>query len=116
MLTRLAADSNELQAEELQGQITASGASPIATCGDRERVCVAGTLRAVTFRPHGGAPALEAELWDGTASVTLIWLGRREIAGIHPGRRLRVRGRTTNLRGRRAIYNPAYELQATGAE
>lgn len=54
---------------------------------------------------------MEAELWDGTGRVLLLWLGRRDIPGIEPGRKLVVHGRMTNVKGERAIYNPAYELQ-----
>ena len=52
---------------------------------DRERVRLRGTLRTVTLRPRGGVPALEAELFDGTGVITVVWLGRRRIAGIAPG-------------------------------
>ena len=48
-------------------------------------VTLFGTLKTVTFSPRGGVPALEGELYDGTGTVTLIWLGRRKIAGIRPG-------------------------------
>ena len=85
--------------------------TPIAESEPREVVDVAGMLRAVTLRPHGTSLTMEADLWDGTGNVTLIWLGRREIAGIQPGRRIVVRGRLTSVRGERAIYNPTYELR-----
>jgi hypothetical protein len=57
-------------------------------------------------------PTLEAELYDGTGTVSLIWLGRRRIAGIEPGRTLVVRGRISKQGPRRVIYNPWYELRA----
>lgn len=113
---RLAADPDQLQADELQADVAACGARPIDQCPDREPVCVAGTLRTVTFRPRAGVPSLEADLWDGTGAVTVVWLGRREIPGIHAGRRIRLRGRITSLRGHRAIYNPIYELRSPTAE
>ena len=50
------------------------------------------------------------ELYDGSGTVTLVWLGRREIAGISPGRQLRATGRITTNGGRRVIFNPRYEL------
>ena len=55
------------------------------SCQDRELVTLYGTLRTVMFSPRGGVPALEGELYDGTGTVKLVWLGRRRIAGIHPG-------------------------------
>jgi len=44
--------------------------------------------------------------------VTLVWLGRRKIAGIKPGAGLVVSGRVSCQDGHRVIYNPRYELQA----
>ena len=115
VLARLTASSTELQAEQLRAAIPAAGATAIADAPDRELVCLVGALRTVTLRPVAGVPALEADLWDGTGAVTVIWLGRREIPGIQPGRTLQIRGRLTTSRGRRAIYNPAYELRAPEA-
>jgi hypothetical protein len=77
---------------------------------------VAGTLRAVTLRPRGSTPSMEAELWDGTGRVLLVWLGRRDIPGIQPGRKIVVHGRLTSVKGERAIYNPAYELQPVSSD
>ena len=74
-------------------------------------VTVAGTLRTVTFSPRGGVPALEGELYDGTGTVTVIWLGRRRIAGIQPGVELIVSGRIGFVDGDRVIFNPRYELR-----
>ena len=54
--------------------------------------------------------SLEAELFDGTEGVTLIWLGRRRIPGIEPGRTMRVRGRLALREGRKVLYNPYYEI------
>ena len=52
---------------------------------DRQPVTVRGVLRTVTLRPRGGVPALEAELYDGSDVLTLIFLGRRRITGVAPG-------------------------------
>ena len=91
-----------------------AGATSIATSPDREQVCLTGTLRTVILRPRAGVPVLEAEMWDGTASVTVSWLGRRQIPGIEPGRRIVVRGRITPAPGGRTVYNPIYELRPAG--
>jgi hypothetical protein len=112
-LHRLAADEGELQAEELQEDTAAVGATPVSRCGARDIVTVFGVLRMVTLRPRGGVPTLEAELYDGSGSVYLIWLGRRRIRGIEPGRQVVARGRIAVHEGRRTIYNPDYELRAT---
>ncbi|ACY97282.1 MULTISPECIES: OB-fold nucleic acid binding domain-containing protein [Thermomonospora] len=110
-LRRLTADRDELEAEELRAGTGQEGATPIAECAERTRVRVAGTLRTVTLRPRGGAPALEAELYDGTDVISLVWLGRRKIAGIEPGRRLRAEGLVSTQDGRKTMFNPRYELR-----
>ena len=108
---RLASSKAELEAEELQKSTGVEGATPICDCHTRRRALVAGTLRTVTLRPRGGAPALEAELYDGTDVINLVWLGRRKIAGIEPGRRLRAEGLVSIQDGRKVIFNPRYELR-----
>ena len=59
---------------------------------------------------RGGVPALEAELDDGTGVLTVIWLGRRRISGIAPGRSLQVEGRIGRQEGEPVLFNPRYEL------
>jgi len=114
-LTRLTADEQDLDSQELQQEAASAGATHVSECSVGAPVCVAGSLRAVVLRPRAGVPTLEAELYDGTGSVTLIWLGRRRIRGIDPGRSVVVHGRLTKQDGRPTIYNPAYELRAPGA-
>ncbi len=109
-ISRLVAPQQEVHAEQEQERAVALGGTPIAKLQLRERAVVCGTLRSVTLRPRAGVPALEAELFDGSGSVALIWLGRRHIAGIEPGRRVRVTGMVTDADGQQAIFNPRYEL------
>jgi hypothetical protein len=110
-LRGLASSVDEREAEELRDFSADCGARSIRNCSDREMVTVAGTLRTVTFSPRGGVPALEGELYDGTGTVTVIWLGRRRIAGIQPGVELIVSGRIGVVDGDRVIFNPRYELR-----
>jgi amino acid transporter len=109
-LREIAAGHEHLQAEELKAHAASLRAKPIADSSDRQPTVAAGTLRAVTMRPRGNSPALQADLWDGTGSVTLVWLGRRNIPGVEPGRKILVRGRVANIRGVRTMFNPSYEL------
>jgi hypothetical protein len=67
----------------------------------------------VTLRPLGGAPTLEAELYDGSDVINLVWLGRRRIVGIEPGRLLRAEGVVTEQNGRKVMFNPRYDLRAS---
>ncbi len=108
---RLASPQSEIEAQELREDADEVGATPIVSCGERRRFCVAGTLRTVTLRPRGGAPALEAELYDGSDVIDLVWLGRRKIAGIEPGRTVKAEGLVSMQDGRKVMFNPRYELR-----
>ncbi|MGR8007721.1 OB-fold nucleic acid binding domain-containing protein [Streptomyces hypolithicus] len=116
ILDRLSTSQEELHSAELQEAAQAAGCSRICDCGDRQVVKVTGTLRTVTLRPRAGVPALEAELFDGTAPLDVVWLGRRSIVGIEPGRRLIASGRISMSHGRRVLFNPKYELRPLGQE
>lgn len=113
-LSRLTSDADDRDTRELRADAASLGATHVAACTVGAPVCVAGELRAVVLRPRAGVPTLEAELYDGTGTVTLIWLGRRRIRGIDPGRAVVARGRLTRQDERPTIYNPAYELRASG--
>jgi hypothetical protein len=111
---RLAATDAEVEAESLQSHCSRLGATLIEDAGDREIVSVAGTVRSVTLRPVGGVPALEADVYDGSGAVTVVFLGRRQVAGIKPGVMMGVEGRLARSGTRATIYNPAYTLYAAG--
>jgi len=106
------ANADDQHAKELRATTRAGQCDLIVDCSERTPVRLRGTLKNVTLRPRGGVPALEAELFDGSGSLTLVWLGRREIAAITPGRSLEVQGRIGRLGGDRIIYNPRYTLLA----
>lgn len=114
-LKRITADEEELEAQDLQDEAQQAGATAVSRCRLGGEVCIAGTLKAVVLRPLAGVPTLEAELYDGTGSVLLVFLGRRRIRGLEPGRALVARGRLTKRDGRPTLYNPAYELRVAGA-
>jgi hypothetical protein len=107
---RLTADREQLQADEEAAAAARLGGTPCGELSGRRRATVSGTLHSVTLRPHGGVPALEAQLSDGTGSLVLVWLGRREIVGVEPGAALRVEGFVACTEGRKVLYNPRYEL------
>jgi len=104
------ADVEHTDARDLRRANRLAGVVSIDDAPDRQPVRLRGTLRTVTLRPRGGVPALEADLYDGTGSLTLVWLGRRRIAGVAPGRKVEVSGRIGVYAGARVIYNPRYEL------
>lgn len=106
---RLTRTQAQVEAEELLAQQGNALAERIDCCHAGDHVTVQGMVRSMTLRPRGSAPALEIELYDGSGSVTVVWMGRRRIPGISPGRTMVVSGRLTGVGP--TIYNPRYELK-----
>ena len=104
---RLADSAHSLDADDLRQESDDCNAAKCASAKRGELTTVQGRLRHVVFTPNESVPTVEAELFDGTGTIELIWLGRRQIAGIEPGRTLLVTGRVGEHAGRPAIYNPA---------
>jgi hypothetical protein len=114
LLHRLTASASRLDAEELREEVEQRACVPLHDLRPGSYVQVVGRLRAVVYTPSETVPTLEAELFDGSDSMELVWLGRRRIAGLEPGRRVVARGRVGDHNGRKAIYNPWYELLQSG--
>src|ERR1700754_2897997 len=108
---RFTASEAELDAEELQRDSAESGCTLAGQVRRGQLVTVSGRLRTVVYTPRSNLPTLEADLYDGSDVVTLVWLGRRRMAGIEPGRQLTARGRVAVRDDRKVIYNPYYELE-----
>lgn len=115
-LDRLLASQPEVEAAEERRTTAHEGTSAIADVAARHHAVVSGVLRSVTLRPPTDTPALEADLYDGSGTLRLIWSGRREIRGIEPGRRLRAEGRVATVDGRKTMFNPRYELRPRPGE
>jgi RecG-like helicase len=104
----------QVEADELRDQVAGAdlaGLTTIDCCTPGQSVTVRGMVRSVTMRPRSTVPALEIELYDGSGSVSVVWLGRRRIPGIDPGRTIVVHGRLTCNETDPTIYNPRYELK-----
>jgi hypothetical protein len=116
LLHRLTASPQRLDAAELENEVEQQKVpcAKINTLCEGRPAVVTGRLRSVAYTPTENVPIVEAELFDGTSTVTLVWLGRRRIAGIEPGRRMLARGRVGCHNGRLAIFNPWYELKCGG--
>jgi hypothetical protein len=111
---RVFASNAQLDAEELQREAAAAGCRPACDAHRGQVVSVAGRLRTVVYTPRTTLPTLEADLYDGSDLVRLVWLGRRRLAGVEPGRMLTARGRIALRDGRKVIYNPHYDIDPGG--
>ena len=103
----------EVEADELlsDNKSVARDLTRIDCCSPGATVTVRGMVRSMTLRPKSTVPALEIEVYDGSGSVAVVWLGRRKIPGIEPGRSIVVTGRLTCNADSPTIYNPRYELK-----
>ena len=107
---KLTTDDETVDADTLSSEVEASGCQHAAGCAQGEKVTIIGRLRSVDLRPTDALASLVAEVYDGTDSVDLIWLGRRSIAGVETGRTVKATGRVAVRQGRKVIYNPDYAL------
>ena len=112
MRHRLTASTQSLEAAELASEVEKLPCEKLDCIEPGETAVVGGRVRSVRFTPTENVPVLEAELFDGSATITLVWLGQRRIAGIEPGRKLLARGRVGRHNDKLAIYNPWYELRS----
>ena len=112
VVERLTKPIEELDRQKLEEFCAERGVSPIADVTPRTQVKVAGEVRSVLIVPRAGAPALEVSVSDGGAALTAVFLGRRKIAGMSPGRKLCLEGMTRADGNRLVVYNPRYELLA----
>ncbi|MCH9733521.1 MAG: OB-fold nucleic acid binding domain-containing protein [Actinomycetia bacterium] len=109
---RLTEDPEQFDVEKLSDGAARTGAQKAIDCRRGQEVTMVGTLRSVECNGKNCAGGVKAELFDGTDSVMLVWLGQRRIPGIESGRMLKVHGRIGELgNGAKAIYNPHYEIQ-----
>jgi RecJ-like exonuclease len=84
--------------------------SAIAGVEWRQAVQVTGRVRSIRVQPRADVPTLECVLDDGTAGLSVVFLGRRDVPGIRLGTTLAVEGRVGTHHGRLAILNPDYEI------
>jgi amino acid transporter len=87
------------------------GCTPIADVRYRDRIRLAGRVRAMRVAPQHDAPLLELVLDDGTAAISVVFLGRRGLAGVGVGTHMIAEGTVGLHHNRLALLNPTYELR-----
>jgi hypothetical protein len=103
---------DEQDREKLVTWCAARGVTPLDELTLRRPVQIAGEIRSVRIVPRAGAASLEASVNDGRGTITAVFLGRRKIAGLSPGRRVLLEGVVTakGHHGDSLMYNPVYQL------
>ncbi|MFM8863205.1 MAG: DNA-binding protein [Acidimicrobiia bacterium] len=117
LFDRSARREQEREAESRQVAVTQladhalTGVVPIGTTRWRQRVRVAGRVKAIRIQPWADEVAsLELTLADDTGGITIVFLGRRRIGGIDLGTHLVAEGMTSTHNGLRTLLNPEDQL------
>ena len=110
VVKRLTTPVEELDRQKLREYCDLLGVTPTTDIKARSKVRIGGEVRSVRIVPRAGAPALEVTVTDGMGNATAVFLGRRKIAGITPGRHLVLEGVAGKQGNRFLIFNPFYTL------
>jgi amino acid transporter len=102
-----------VRAKDASAPQPAPGCASIAALRNGQRCQVEGRVRAVQVVALADSPLFSCEVVDATGALTALFYGRRHIAGIEPGTRLRLEGRAVEQRGRLVMNNPRYDLLTT---
>ena len=93
------------------GASSLEGVIPMADVKWREKVKVAGRVKALRVQPWADQVAsLELTLADGTGGVTVVFFGRRTLGGVKLGTHMVVEGMTSEHHHLLTILNPEYRL------
>jgi hypothetical protein len=107
---KLTKPTEELDRERLAEWCSSTGCTSLEAIEVRKPVRVGGEVRSIRIVPRAGADALEATISDGHGVITAVFLGRRKILGISPGRRVFLEGVVAKDAGTHVMYNPLYEF------
>jgi RecG-like helicase len=110
LVERLTKPVEESDREKLSEYCDARLLEPMDAIESRRPIRVGGEVRAVRIVPRAGAPALEVTVTDGRGAVVGVFLGRRKVAGMSPGRRVALEGVAAKNGNQFVLVNPTYEL------
>ncbi len=97
--------------ERTKSTPTVDGLTSIGSAAARELVTIEGRIKLVQVGTIAGK-SLEAQVFDDTGGIRLLFFGRTRIAGVEPGTLVRASGRVGEYKGHLALANPRYELVA----
>jgi hypothetical protein len=106
----------ELDAERLVNRFAELRLQPIGELEARDRTKVCGEVKRMTIKPRSGIPSMEIVINDGTGDATVIFSGRRHVAGIEHGHCIIVEGVAYADANRLVFLNPKYSLLPIGDE
>ena len=104
----------ELDAERLVDRFAELRLQPLGELEARDRTKVCGEVKRMTIKPRSGIPSTEIVINDGTGDATVIFSGRRHVAGIEHGHCIVIEGVAFADANRLVFLNPAYSLLPMG--
>ena len=106
----------ELDAERLVDRFADLRLQPLGELEARDRTKVCGEVKRMTIKPRSGIPSTEIVINDGTGDATVIFSGRRHVAGIEHGHCIIVEGVAYADANRLVFLNPKYSLLPMGQD
>ncbi|MEY4146785.1 MAG: hypothetical protein RL278_341 [Actinomycetota bacterium] len=104
----------EIDSERLVDRFAELRLQPLGELEARDRTKVCGEVKRMTIKPRSGIPSTEIVINDGTGDATVIFSGRRHVAGIEHGHCIVVEGVAFADANRLVFLNPAYSLLPMG--
>ena len=108
--SKLTASVADLDKARLQDRYRGVDFTHIDECPLRVPVRIGGEVQGIRVVPRAGSPSLEVTLADGTGRAVAVFLGRRTLPGVAPGRSLVIEGVGRAENGRTVLLNPAYTI------
>jgi hypothetical protein len=106
----------EHDAERLIDRFSSLRLLPLGELEARDKAKVCGEVKRMTIKPRSGIPSMEIVINDGTGDATVIFSGRRHVAGIEHGHCIIVEGVAYADANRLVFLNPKYSLLPMGDE
>ena len=106
----------ELDAERLLDRFADLRLQPLGELEARDRTKVCGEVKRMTIKPRSGIPSTEIVINDGTGDATVIFSGRRHVAGIEHGHCIIIEGVAFADANRLVFLNPKYSLLPMGQD
>ncbi|MEY4657165.1 MAG: hypothetical protein RL073_1392 [Actinomycetota bacterium] len=104
----------EHDAERLIDRFSSLRLLPLGELEARDRTKVCGEVKRMTIKPRSGIPSTEIVINDGTGEATVIFSGRRHVAGIEHGHCIVIEGVAYADANRLVFLNPKYSLLPMG--
>ena len=107
---KLTSSTSDLDRARLQDRYNGLDFTHIDECPRRVPVRIVGEVQGIRVVPRSGSPSLEVTVADGTGKAIAVFLGRRQLPGVTPGRTVVLEGVGRHDAGRTVLLNPAYTI------